>query len=282
MIELCGFSFRYPFASAWALRDVSLRIEAGAFIGIIGPNGAGKSTLCAALAGFVPRLFRGEHSGNVLLDGLEMTTSTPAQTAGRVGLVMQNAMHQLSGAKFTVREEIAFGLENLGVPRDLMQARVEDAMRRLGIIALAGKSPFALSGGQQQRVAIAGLLAMQPSVLIMDEPTAQLDPLGSNEVLQAANALRDSGVTVIVVEHKLAWLAQHASRLFVMSEGAIAIEGEPREVLTSGVLRSIGMRELRYTEAARVAQNRGLWPASCPMPITLADTRAGFEARHAD
>lgn len=282
MIELQRFSYRYPIASAPALRKVSLRIEAGEFIGVVGPNGAGKSTLCAALAGFVPRLFRGKHSGSVLVDGLEMTSATPAQIAGRVGLVMQNAMHQLSGAKFTVREEIAFGLENLGVPRDEMQARVDDAMRRLGITSLAGKSPFALSGGQQQRVAIAGLLAMQPRVLVMDEPTAQLDPIGSNDVFEAADAMRDLGVTVVVVEHKLAWLARHASRLIVLNEGEVVMAGATHEVLTSGVLESLGLRNLRYIEAAQAALRIGMWPASHALPITLKEAAAGFGVTDAD
>jgi energy-coupling factor transport system ATP-binding protein len=190
---------------------------------------------------------------------------------------MQNPFNQISGTKFTVREEIAFGLENLGVPREQMIERVEEAMALVGIGELAERSPLALSGGQMQRVAIAAILAMQPKVLVLDEPTSQLDPIGSKEVFASLQALVAEGrTTVVMVEHKLEWVAVFANRVVAIEGGEIIADGSAVEVLCEEgrVIETIG--QTRYTQAARRARPAGLWPAERRLPVTLDEAVEGF------
>jgi energy-coupling factor transporter ATP-binding protein EcfA2 len=176
IIMLRDATFTYAGASRPALRAVTLAVPAGQICAIIGKAGAGKSTLCALCAGFVPHFFRGRLSGDVIVDGVSVADHPIAELVRHVALVGSNAFSQISGARFTVYDEVAFGLENLGVPRPEMIERVEWALRALGIEQLRDRSPYALSGGQQQRMVIAAALAMRPPVLALDEPTMQLDP----------------------------------------------------------------------------------------------------------
>jgi len=179
IVELKNVTYKYPLTELPALQNISLQVNEGEFVAIIGPNGAGKSTLCYAIAGFVPHFFRGELSGIVNVAGVESPQSSLHEWVLNVGLAFQNPFNQISGAKYTVYEEIAFGLENIGVPREEMKRRVEDAMKLTGISDLADRSPYSLSGGQQQRVALTSILVMQPKVLVLDEPTSQMDPIGT-------------------------------------------------------------------------------------------------------
>jgi len=198
IIELNDFSFQYTTGKQPALQHVSLSVEEGEFIAIIGPNGSGKSTLCDTIAGFVPHFFKGETSGSVKVDGVETLSSTLAEMVLHAGLVFQNPFNQISGSKFTVYEEIAFGLENLGVPGGEMAGRIEEVMALTGIKDLADRSPYALSGGQQQRVALASILVMQPRVMVLDEPTSQLDPIGTREVFQVVRSMTSKGITIVM------------------------------------------------------------------------------------
>ena len=193
IIEIENLTYSYPHTDQPALRDLILQIEAGEFVAVIGANGAGKSTLCYTLTGFVPHFFQGEMVGRVSVAGLE-TREHPLEDLVLVsGLVFQNPFNQISGAKFTVYEEIAFGLENLGVPREEMAPRIKQVMALTDITEMADRSPYALSGGQQQRVALASMLVMEPQVLVLDEPTSQLDPLGSREVFAVIRELSRQG-----------------------------------------------------------------------------------------
>ena len=162
------------------MKDISFEAEVGDLIALIGANGAGKSTLCYALAGFIPHMFSGDMQGCVLVDGLDTRAHSLSQMAGRVGMVMQNPTNQLSGVRSSVYEEVAFGLENLGVPREEMPLRITRALRMVGIQDLAARSPYTLSGGEQQRLALASILIMEPGLLVLDEPTAMLDPEGAS------------------------------------------------------------------------------------------------------
>src|SRR6185503_5717859 len=173
------------------------------------------------------------------------------------GLVFQNPFNQISGAKFTVYEEIAFGLENLGVPREEMPARIERVMALTGITDMAERSPYALSGGQQQRVALASMLVMEPQVLVLDEPTSQLDPLGSREVFAVIRELSRAGMTVVMAEHKLEWVATFADRVLVLADGQLVLSGAPTEILTSSLLETYHIGQTRYTTVARQVQMEG-------------------------
>jgi energy-coupling factor transporter ATP-binding protein EcfA2 len=276
IIEIENLTYRYPHTSQPALRDLSLQIEPGEFVAIVGANGAGKSTLCYTLTGFVPHFFQGELSGRVHVVGLETKEHALEDIVLVSGLVFQNPFNQISGAKFTVYDEIAFGLENLGVPREDMPARIERAMALTGIAEMAERSPYALSGGQQQRVALASMLVMAPQVLVLDEPTSQLDPLGSREVFAVIRELSREGMTVIMAEHKLEWVAQFADRVLVLADGQLVLSGPPAEVLTSPLLETYHIGQTRYTTVARRLQVENRWPAGQPLPVTLEEAVAGF------
>ncbi|KPL83855.1 hypothetical protein SE15_01025 [Thermanaerothrix daxensis] len=278
VIEIQNLTYTYPATSHPALREVSLTVEAGEFVAIIGPNGAGKSTLCYTLAGFIPHFFKGELQGEVRVAGQDIRRVRLEDWVLKVGLVFQNPFNQISGAKFTVYEEIAFGLENIGVPREEMKRRVEEVMALTGIEDLADRSPYALSGGQQQRVALASILVMQPEVLVLDEPTSQLDPIGTREVFQVIRRLAHQGVTIIMAEHKVEWIAEYADRVIALAEGRVIGTGTPADVLTDPRLPDYGIGISRYTAVARRAAGEGLWPAERRLPVTLDEAEAGFRA----
>ena len=281
LIELEGVSYTYPTGGAPALTDIDLRVTEGEFVAVIGPNGAGKSTLCYTLAGFVPHFFKGDLQGRVQVAGVETTASTLNQWVLNVGLVFQNPFNQISGTKYTVYEEVAFGLENLGVPRNEIQARVDEALAINGIRDLADRSPYSLSGGQQQRVALTSILVMQPKVLVLDEPTSQMDPAGTREVFGLIRSLAERGITVVMAEHKIEWIAAFADRIVALQQGQIFMDGKPHAVLTSERLLGKGFAISRYTSAAREALMRGLWPADRALPVSLDEAVSGFSARRA-
>jgi len=276
LVNLHDVTYKYPLTDTPALKNINLQVETGEFVAVIGPNGAGKSTLCYTIAGFIPHFFKGELEGTVQVAGLDTQHATLSQCVVETGLAFQNPFNQISGAKFTVFEEIAFGLENTGVPRQAMIERVGQVMDLTGISELAERSPYSLSGGQQQRVALASILVMEPKVLVLDEPTSQLDPIGAREVFQVVKEMSARGMTVILVEHKVEWIAQFADRVVAMQDGMIIMEGSPADVLTSSLLADSGFGLSRYTQAARDAVSRGLWPEQMRLPVTLQEAVDGF------
>jgi energy-coupling factor transport system ATP-binding protein len=276
VVNLKQVTYKYPLTDTPALSGVDLEVNEGEFVAIVGPNGAGKSTLCYTLAGFVPHFFKGELEGTVEVAGVETKSSTLSQWVLNVGLAFQNPFNQISGAKYTVYEEIAFGLENLGVPREEIRARVDEALAITGIGDLADRSPYSLSGGQQQRVALTSILVMQPKVLVLDEPTSQMDPIGTREVFGVIRSLAERGMTVVMAEHKVEWVAHYADRVVALFEGRILMDGKPAEVLTSEQLLGRGFGISRYTTTARAAAKLGLWPDDRPLPVTLDEAVGGF------
>ena len=278
IINLQNVTYKYPLTDVPVLQDINLQVEAGEFVAVIGPNGAGKSTLCYTLAGFVPHFFKGELEGTVEVAGVESQNSTLSEWVLNVGLAFQNPFNQISGAKYTVFEELAFGLENIGIPREEMKARVEDAMRLTGISDLTDRSPYSLSGGQQQRVALTSILVMQPKVLVLDEPTSQMDPIGTREVFSVIHNMAERGMTVILVEHKVEWIAKFADRVIALKEGQILLDGTPSEVLTSPLLPQNGFGVSRYTSVARRAKDMGFWNGE-KLPVTLEEAVEGFSSR---
>jgi len=275
IVNLQDVTYKYPLTDTPALQNINLHVHEGEFLAIIGPNGAGKSTLCYTLAGFVPHFFKGELTGLVEVLGKESLNSTLSEWVLNVGLAFQNPFNQISGAKYTVFEELAFGLENIGIPRQEMKARVEDAMKLTGISDLAERSPYSLSGGQQQRVALTSILVMQPKVLVLDEPTSQMDPIGTREVFGVIRRMAERGMTVILVEHKVEWIAQFADRVIALKDGQIILDGTPSEVLTSPLLQENGFGISRYTSVARKAKEIGLWKKD-ELPVTLDEAVEGF------
>ena len=275
-VNLKNVTYKYPLTDKPALQNINLQVKEGEFVAIVGPNGAGKSTLCYTLAGFAPHFFKGELSGTVEVAGKVSNQSTLDEWVLNVGLAFQNPFNQISGAKYTVFEEIAFGLENIGIPRDEMKKRVEDAMNLTGITDLADRSPYSLSGGQQQRVALTSILVMRPKLLVLDEPTSQMDPIGTREVFGTIRKMAQEGMTVVLVEHKVEWIAQFADRVIAMHNGQILLEGNPSEVLTSNLLIKNGFGLSRYTSTAREAKKLGIWKKE-KLPVTLDEAVEGFK-----
>ena len=235
----------------WVLRGINLTVEEGEFLSIMGPTGMGKTTLCLALNGIVPHLTGGVIRGRVLVDGLDTRATPVAELARRVGLVFQDPETQIFNP--SVEAEVAFGLENLGIPRAEMRTRIDHALTQVGMQAFAGSPPAYLSGGQKQRVAIAAILAMRPRVLVLDEPTANLDPAGKAEVLEAVAELRrSSGATVVFVSHESDFIAEFSDRVVVLNEGTVALQGSPAEVFAqTNQLQAIGLQLPQVCEVAR-------------------------------
>jgi energy-coupling factor transport system ATP-binding protein len=270
MIHLENVAYAYPQAQAPALRNISLDVPKGQFLAVVGGNGAGKSTLSYLLSGFIPHHYQGTLRGKVEVAGIDLLQSTLGDIAGQIGLVFANPFNQISGARFTVEEEVAFGLENLGVPRPEMVARVQKALEITGLQELPQRSPYALSGGQQQRLALASMLVMEPQLLVLDEPTSQLDPAGKKEVFAVLARLVAGGeMTVVLVEHELEWIGAFADRVIVLSGGRIVNDGQPRAVLADEALISMGVGNTSYTRLARLARQAGLLDHERPLPVTL-------------
>lgn len=250
-IEVKGLKYKYPHTSKLVLDGIDFEADKGQFIGIIGENQAGKSTLCQAFAGLVPTMFRGAYGGKVIIDGVEASKVPIAVLCQKVGLVFQNPFNQLSGAKDTVFEEIAFGLQNLGIPREEIGKRVDKALKLLDIIKYKDRNPFDLSGGQIQRVAIASILAMEPEVLVLDEPTSQLDPQGSEDVFLVVEKLAKTGITIIMVEQKMEKLAAYCDKILLLHRGLQVAYDVPERIFSREDLRELGVEPPVYTQVSK-------------------------------
>ncbi|MEM1946646.1 MAG: ABC transporter ATP-binding protein [Candidatus Caldarchaeum sp.] len=228
IIEVRDLSFTYAGGAKPALSHVSLDVEEGEFVLVVGPSGGGKSTLCRCLNGLIPHFYDGEYSGKVVVDGLEVDRTPTYVLSQHVGMVFQNPQNQLFS--LSVESDVAFPLENLGLPREEIRERVDEALSIMNIEHLRDRSPFELSGGQQQRVAIASILAMRPRIIVMDEPTSCLDPLSAVNLFNSIDEIRRKlGLTIILVEHRVDLAAARASKLVVVSDGQIVYAGKPRD-----------------------------------------------------
>ena len=277
LIRVAGVSVSYPTPGGGgvpALRDISLEVRRGEWLAIIGHNGSGKSTLAKLFNGLVI-----PGRGTVTVDGL--STRDPAELRRIrqiVGMVFQNPDNQLVAT--VVEEDVAFGPENLGLSRAEIEARVAEAIRIVDIEDLRKRAPHQLSGGQKQRVAIAGVLAMRPACVILDEATALLDPSGRAEVLDTASALHRQGVTIVSITHFMSEVPR-ADRVVVLAEGRVALEGTPREVFAMPErLRALELDVPQVTEIAERLLERGLDVGTVPLTVPeLADAFAAVATR---
>lgn len=246
-----NLKYRYPLTSELALNDISFEVNQGEFIGVIGENGAGKSTLCQALVGLVPHFYKGAYGGKVLVDNIEVGESDVNTLSLKVGIVFQNPFTQVTGSKLTVYEEIAFGLENLGLSQSEMKNRIDYSLKLLDIYKYKDRNPFDLSGGQMQRMAIASIIAMRPEVIVLDEPTSQLDPQGSEEVFKAVQALSSEGITVIMVEHKIEKIAKYSDRVMLLNKGQLIDFDIPEKIFSREDLEAYGVEAPAFTQICR-------------------------------
>lgn len=251
VIAVENLKYRYPHADALALDGLTFTVEKGEFIGIVGANGAGKSTLSQALIGLVPQFYNGAYGGRVLIDGLPAESTTISELCCKVGLVFQNPFNQLSGAKDNVYEEVAFGMQNLGVPRAEMHRRTENALKLLDIWQFRDRNPFDLSGGQMQRVAIASILVMEPDIIVLDEPTSQLDPQGSEEVFRTVDKLAHSGITILMIEQKIEKIAAYCDRILLLHQGHQIAFDTPQKVFSRPDLEQLGVQAPVFTRICR-------------------------------
>lgn len=265
------------------LDRVSLEVRRGEFVAVVGPSGGGKSSLACGINGIIPHEMRSsETAGDVFVLDLEVAKHPPHELVRAVGTVLQDPEWQL--VTFTVEDELAFGLENLGVPAREIRQRVSSATRLLGLEDLLDRSPDELSGGQKQRVAIAACLAHSPPVLLLDEPLSELDPAGKDTVMEAIHSLnRDHGLTVLLVEHNLDLVIPYADRVVALANGKIVADGPPGEILRDReVLRATGLRTPQAMEVAALLPET-LRPARSPLsPEGLAKSlrtaRAAYRA----
>jgi len=237
LVRIEGLSYRYLDSEKWALTDVDMEIRQGEVVILAGQSGCGKSTLLRSINGLIPHLYPGDYKGRITVDGRVVSETPMGALSQTTGFLFQNPENQIF--MFSVERDIAFGLENLGFPREEMRRRIDEAMRLLHIEQLALRAPHELSDGQKQRVALAGIIAMRPNLIILDEPTSLLDPRTAMELVSLVETInKETGTTFVVVEHRLELLTKIADRIVVMDGGTKVLDGTPAEVLSDP--RSLG------------------------------------------
>ena len=257
LIKAKNLTFTYAGREKPSIEDVNLSIDKGEFVILTGPSGCGKTTLCRCFNGLIPHFYNGELKGEVTVAGLKVDEHPTYELACHVGMVFQNPENQLFA--LSVEKDVAFGLENLGLPREEIRRRVDWAMKMAGIYELKDRAPYELSGGQQQRVAIASILAMQSEVMVLDEPTSFLDPLGAKQIFDVIYRLnQELGITIILVEHRLDLAAGYATRVIVMNNGKIVLDGSPKEVLSSEEAKLLGIGIPKATRLYQILKNDGV------------------------
>jgi len=244
IIEVDNLTYYYPGSSKPALANISLNVEKGDFLLITGPSGSGKSTLVRTFNGLIPHLFGGRFEGKVLVKGKDTRYCSVAELSKTVGIVFQDPENQI--LTLSVEREIAFGLENLGLPREVIRERIEKVLKDLNIVHLRERIPIELSVGEQQKVIVASIIAMMPEVLVFDEPTAHMDPLSALKFLELVHELNKRRYTVVVVEHRLDLVAKYANKIIILNNGRIVVKGEPRNILPSDIAEECGVDVPRY------------------------------------
>ena len=268
IIQANHLTFTYTGASTASIQDVSIAVAPGEFVVLTGPSGCGKTTICRCLNGLIPNFYSGDFSGELIVGNMNVKDHTTAELAAHVGMVFQNPENQLFS--LSVERDVAFGAENLGLSREETRKRVDWALDATGIAHLKDKPPYELSGGQQQRAAIASVLAMQPKVMILDEPTSFLDPKSALEILEVISDLNGRlGITIILVEHRLDIVSKHANRVVVMDSGKIVLDGTPSDVYGEQA-RLIGIGLPRVTTLFNLLQRDGFEFTHTPTTVDAA------------
>lgn len=270
VLEVKDLKFKYRDAKKRVLNGLNFQVKKGEFLCIIGQNGSGKSTLCNALVGLIPYYFAGKLKGQVLVDGIDTQESTIAELSSKIGLVFQNPFNQLSYTAGSVAEELAYGLGNKGVPREKMVKKVEYVAKLMRIDHIIHKNPLELSGGQVQRVAFGSTFIMEPGILVLDECTTQLDPLGSEEIFDIVKELNKNGVTVIMVDHDMERVARCADRILVLDSGEQAALDTPQNIFGNPDVMAHHIGAPDYVAITRELKERGLYDG--PVKVIEEDT----------
>jgi len=260
-------SYLYPNATQLALHDLSFSVRRGEFLGIVGPTGAGKTTLCLAVNGIVPHFFGGRFFGRIVVGGLDTIENPVSALSQHVGMVLQDPETQLIAT--SVENEVAFALENVALPPSEIARRTQRALQAVRLSGLENKHPHELSGGEKQRLAIAAAIAMEPEVLVLDEPTSQLDPIGQREVFSIVRELNDAyGMTVVLVSHAAEQMAEFAERIIVLAHGEIALDGTPDDIYSQSILPEMyRVRVPEVTETLHLIRSQGIVVPRIPVRI---------------
>lgn len=269
-IQIKNLTYRYPTSEADVLKDVSFTVKKGELCAIVGANGSGKTTLCNAIRGFVPKFYKGEISGDVLVNGRDVKEDPDGKNALEIGFVFQNPFTQISGIASTVYEELAYGLENMGVEPEEIRQRIERIMELTKIQEFRDRDPYQLSGGQQQRVALAAILVMDQDVLVIDEPTSQADPQSTDDVFEIIKLMKSMGKTIVLVEHKMEQIAEYADQIIVLDGGQVVMEGTPKEVFSDPDCLKYHTRPPQSTRIALELKKEGVNLSE--IPVTVEET----------
>jgi len=266
-ITISDLAFRYLSRVDWALDGITIEVMDNEFVGITGPSGAGKSTLCHALNGLVPHVIEGTMRGTVSVKGFDTRKSEVSELSGFVGMVFQDPRSQMTGSAMTVEEEVAFGLQNLGVPREAMVDRIAEALDAVGLSGFETRAPFELSGGEQQRLSLATAIAMRPQIMILDEPTELLDPEGAVSVMRAVHSVHERyAMTTILVSNQPETLVQYASRICILNNGKIVALDSPQEFSRKvRFAEKLGVRHTQVAQVAGLLDKKGLWRGHYPL-----------------
>lgn len=262
IIELENVTYRYPLDAEATIKNIDLSIEEGKVYGLIGSNQSGKTTLCNIMRGFIPAMFLGELKGTVTYKGKSIQEYNIGALAAEIGYSSQNPFTQISGVKDTVEEELAYGMENIGLSVEVMGKKVQELLALFKLEELKEKNPFELSGGQKQRVALASIVALDPDVILLDEPTSQLDPQSTEEVFEIIAKLKKQGKTIVVIEHKVDLLAEYCDEIILLEEGQVIKHGTAHQVLSDpdilihgGSLPQVALfylKQLKQTDAVPI------------------------------
>ena len=257
IVEIRDLHYSYPNAETPALNGIDLTIKKGDFILLTGPSGCGKTTFCRCLNGLIPHFYHGELIGEVTVASLSIRDNPTTKLAQNVGLIFQNPDNQIFA--LSVEKDVAFGLENLGIEKAKMLEAINWALEMTGISNLRSRATYELSGGQKQRLAIASILAMRPKVLVLDEPTSFLDPVGAERIFQVLNNLnREHGITIILIEHRLDLAVQHVDRVIIFADGRVVNDGSPEDVFSLEETRLTGVGIPKIVELYMQLKNRGI------------------------
>lgn len=273
-IKIENLSVQYLGEEEKALDDVSVEIKQGEFVAILGSHGAGKTTLCLSINGIVPNMIAADMYGIIEVAG-EVPPKIPVrELATKVGSVFDNPEFQMS--QLTVFEEVALGLQNLGVDKETIENNIAGALEMVGLKGFEDRSPFEISGGQQQRLAMASALSMKPQILVLDEPTSNLDPIGKEEVFTVTRKInQEEGLTVVIAEHEVEVIAEFADKILLLEEGKITKSGTPQEVFPDlvDIQKDIGVRVPQVTEFASKVPNK----FSGSTPVTLNEAIESYK-----
>ena len=272
IIKIENLSVQYLEQEENALDKISLEVEEGEFVAILGSHGAGKTTLCLSINGIVPNMINADMFGKIEVAG-EVPPSIPVrELASKVGSVFDNPEFQMS--QLTVFEEVALGLQNLGVDKETIIENITTSLELVGLAGFEERSPFEISGGQQQRLAMASALSMKPQILVLDEPTSNLDPIGKEEVFTVTRRInQEEGLTVIIAEHEVEVIAEYADKVILLEQGKITQIGSPEELFPNivDVQSNVGVRIPQITDFASKIPEK--FKGSIPVTVDQATER---------